>query len=176
MNKTLFYYMTAGFFFTIFTGTFLFFSYNLSGCNPLVGMFSPVSSSLWECMKIVFFPSFIYFLAGWFFFIRKYPSFIRSCFSGLLTGTLSLLPIFYTYTGILGNHYFLLTLLTFLISIYLVYYLSYQLIFLQYEVPSMPLLVSLIVLSLVGFFSFTYSPPPLPLFKEWPLEISRNLY
>lgn len=176
MNKSLFYYMTVGFFFTIFAGTFLFFSYDLSSHNPLVGMFAPVSDSPWEYLKMIFFPSFFYFLSGWFFFIKSYPSFIRSCFSGLLAGTFSVLIILYTYTGILGTHYFSLDLAAFLIAIYLVYYLSYQLISLQYQVLSMPLLVSLVVLSLVGFFSFTYFPPDLPLFKEWSLEISRNLF
>lgn len=167
MNKKLFYYMLFGFFFTTATGTLLHFSYELSGGDPLVGMFSPVNESPWEHLKLIFFPSFFYFLLGWPFFAKTTPDFINACFSGLLSGTFSVLFMFYTYTGILGKDYLFLDIFIFLLAAYLTYYLSYQLISLRYHVLPLPLLVFLIVLLLTGFFSFTYFPPALPLFSSY---------
>lgn len=165
MDKKLFYYMVIGFFFTIFAGTFCAFGYPLSKENLLVAMFCPVNNSPWESIKIIFFPSLFYFMAGWYFFCQAQPYFIRACFSGLLSGSFSFFPLFYTYSGILGKYNLCFTIAVLFTSACLIYYFSYEFIIQKYALLSMPVLVCLLVSVLVCIFSFTFTPPSLPLFE-----------
>lgn len=166
MNKKLFYYTIAGIIFTATAGTLLHFAYEFSGKNPLAGMFAPVNEAVWEHMKMVFFPAFLYCMAGWPFFYRSYPAFFRSCLSGILTGTLSIAVIFYTYSGIIGNHYLILDILTFLAGVLITFSLNYQLTIQNTFVIPTAFLVFLTVLIMVCFFIFTYSPPEIALFVD----------
>lgn len=167
MNKKLFLYTAAGFFFTSAAGIFLHFAYDISGQNPLVGMFAPVNESTWEHMKLVFFPSFLYGLLGWPFFRKAFPSFFTSCLMGTLTGTAAVAVIFYTYSGILGRDSFPLDILTFLLAVLLDYYLSYQMS-LQPSNSSLSaaLALFLCITLMVCFFLFSYTPPELGLFSN----------
>lgn len=165
MNKKLFYYTIAGILFTATAGTLLHFAYEYSGKNPIVGMFVPVSESTWEHMKLVFFPSFLYILAGWPFFYKSYPAFFPSYLAGTFTGTLAVAVIFYSYTGILGTHYLILDIITFLASVLVDFCLSYQLCIQNSRPIPTPLLVTLTISLMVGFFIFTYHPPDIGLFQ-----------
>lgn len=165
MDKKLFYYMTIGFFFTVFAGIVCAFGYPLSNQDLLVAMFCPVNNSPWESIKIIFFPSLLYFMGGWYFFCQTQPYFIRACFSGLLSGSFSFFPLFYTYSGILGNYNLYVTIVFLFTSAYLIYYFSYEFIVQKYRLLSMPVLVCLLVSVLVCLFSFTFTPPVLPLFE-----------
>lgn len=169
MNKKLFYYTIAGIIFTAAAGTLLHFAYEYSNQNPIVGMFVPVSESTWEHMKLVFFPAFLYMLAGWPFFYKSYPAFFSSHLAGTFTGTLAVAVIFYSYTGILGNHYLVLDIVTFLASVLIAFCLSYQLSIQNSHPVLTPILVALTVAIMVGFFIFTYHPPDIGLF-EIPVE------
>lgn len=164
MNKKLFYYTLAGIFFSMVCGTLLHFAYKFSHNNPIVAMFVPVSESTWEHMKLVFFPTFLYTLAGWPFFYKSYQSFFPSFLAGTFTGTLSVAIIFYTYTGIIGKHYLFLDIVTFLVSVLIAYCLSYQLAVQNCRPLPNPVLVTLTVTLMVCFFLFTYHPPDIGLF------------
>ena len=50
----------AGIFFVLITGSLAHFLYGWSGNNHIVGLFTPVSESIWEHMKLIFFPMLIY--------------------------------------------------------------------------------------------------------------------
>ena len=167
MNKKLFYYTIAGILFTDITGTLLHFAYELSGQNPLVALFAPVNESIWEHMKIVFFPSLLFVLSGWAFFCHSTPSFFGSFLTGVLTGTLSITVIFYTYTGILGNHDLILDILTFLAGVLITFCLGYQLVIQNCRILPIPFLVFLIVTLFVCFVIFTNTPPDVALFNNF---------
>ena len=51
-----------GFFFVLILGTLLHFSFAWLREAPVAGLFSAVNESTWEHMKLLFFPSFLYFL------------------------------------------------------------------------------------------------------------------
>lgn len=169
MEKKLFYYMVLGGIFTALCGTLMHFAYEYSDQNPLVGMFAPVSESTWEHMKMVFFPAFFYCILGWPFFYKAYPAFFRSCMAGILTGTMAVAVIFYSYTGIWGENCLALDILTFLISVFIVFSLNYQLTMQNSRIIPVPVLVVCVVGIMVGFFAFTYAPPEIALFAE-PVE------
>lgn len=55
-------YLAAGFLFTSVLGTLSHFFYDWSGRNPLAALISPVNESIWEHMKLLFFPSLLWSL------------------------------------------------------------------------------------------------------------------
>lgn len=97
-------------------GSLLHFVYDWSGQNFLVGLFTPVNESTWEHMKLCYFPLVVFFLAEYGFLYRSYSHLLRADFAGIITGTLLIPVIFYTYTGVIGTHNLFLDILTFLIS------------------------------------------------------------
>ena len=70
MNKVL-RYEIVGIAFIVFLGSFLHFTYELSGFNQVVAAFSAVNESTWEHLKLSVFPALIY--AALEFFLLKNP-------------------------------------------------------------------------------------------------------
>lgn len=64
MDKKLLCYTILGVIFTFLAGTLLHFTYEWSGNNFWVGLFSPVNESTWEHMKLLFFPMLFYSIAS----------------------------------------------------------------------------------------------------------------
>jgi hypothetical protein len=64
MDKKLLCYIISGVIFTFLAGTLLHFTYEWSGNNFWVGLFSPVNESTWEHMKLLFFPMLFYSIAS----------------------------------------------------------------------------------------------------------------
>lgn len=88
---------------TIIIGTFWHFGYELAGRNYLVGLIAPVNESVWEHLKIVFFPLVLTSVVA---FIKLRP--IKSNFwTGLLLGSIAGMLItffgFYLYTSLIGD-------------------------------------------------------------------------
>ena len=70
MNRTL-RYEIIGIVFIVFLGSFLHFTYELSGFNQVVAAFSAVNESTWEHLKLSVFPALIYAIFE--FFLLKDP-------------------------------------------------------------------------------------------------------
>ena len=102
MTRRLFYWELAGFLLTGVLGTLLRFAYGWSGGSGLAAAFSAVNGSVWEDMKRLFFPLFLFSVAQVCAMGRNYPNFLAARAVSVLAGV-ALVPIlFYTYTGVLG--------------------------------------------------------------------------
>lgn len=164
--KNLKHYTVIGTFFVLITGTLAHFIYDWSRNNTIIGLFTPINESIWEHMKLVFFPMLLYA----FFMISRlkenYPCIISALCAGILTGTLLIPLLFYIYTGILGKDYFVLDIGTFIVSVLCAFFLSYRL---TLSCKAKPYTVFLCVLTGILFFCFirfTYHPPAFGLFAE----------
>lgn len=73
-------------------GTLLHFTYRWSGRNPLIGLIAPVNESVWEHMKLLFFPMLLFGL--WSLKGETDACRISAFHAGLLMGTL-LMPVLY---------------------------------------------------------------------------------
>ena len=104
MEKRMKSYTKWGMLLVIFLGVVLHFLYEFTGKSVWAGLFSPINESIWEHMKLAFFPLLVYFLYEIFRVHKKIPSLSPASAWGILTGTFSIPVIFYTYTGILGFH------------------------------------------------------------------------
>lgn len=170
MQKKLKCYTIAGVIFTSIVGTLAHFTYEWTNENFLVGLFTPVSESTWEHMKLLFFPMFLY---GVFICARlsqEYPCLAYAYPLGILAGTFAIPVLFYTYSGILGRTYTSIDILIFYISVILAFSIVYigtsrcrpKSPFLQ---KSSLILWLLVFLMAIAFMVFTVYAPSLGIFQ-----------
>lgn len=157
-------YTIIGIFFVFLTGTLSHFVYDWSKHNSIVGLFAPVSESVWEHMKLLFFPMLLYSLFVIFKLNQNRSCIASSFFFGILTGTLLIPVFFYGYIVVLGKDVFILDLLTFMLSIVIAFFLAYRLT-LSCSLQSYTVLLCTLVCILgICFVLFTYHPPDLEIF------------
>lgn len=102
MKQNIPYWQTAGFIFTSVLGTFLHFLFELTGGSMAAALVSAVNESIWEHMKLIFYPMALFALIEYRAWGREEPRFWCIKLLGILLG-LMLIPVaYYTYTGILG--------------------------------------------------------------------------
>jgi len=159
-------YTIIGIIFVLILGTIAHFLYNWSGNNYIAGLFTPINESIWEHMKLLFFPMLIYSFLITFKFRKTYSCITSSLCFGILAGTLLIPIFFYAYTSILGKDIFILDIATFILSIILAFWLSYKLTLSCRLEPYAPLLCGLVCILFICFMLFTYNPPEARIFED----------
>ena len=119
--------MRIGIFFVITTGSLAHFFYDWSGHASIVGYFTPVNESIWEHMKLLFFPMLLYAFVLTVRLRHHAPSIPSALCTGILLGTFLIPLFFYSYTLVLGKAFLVLDISTFLVSILIAFWLSYRL-------------------------------------------------
>lgn len=160
-------HLLSGILFTLVFGTFSHFFYDWFGENPLIGLFTPVNESVWEHMKMLFFPVLFYTLYEVVFFMKTDMHFLTVRLFGLIIGIFLIPCFFFIYAGFFGRSIVLFDLIIYMASILVTFLLSRYLELYAYDLalPYFVLFVILLFL-LILFFSFTFSPPDLPLFWD----------
>lgn len=92
----------VGFTFVSVAGTLLHFVYEWSGEPVLLAPFCAVNESIWEHMKLLYYPMLAFFFIEWRFRNGKTPAFFCSYLFGTLAGIVLIPILYYTYTGALG--------------------------------------------------------------------------
>lgn len=164
--KQLKHFTMIGVVFVLITGTLAHFLYDWSGKNPVIGLFTPVNESIWEHMKLLFFPMLLYSLIMIFKFRGMYPCITSSFCFGILAGSLLIPVLYYVYTSILGSDVFVLDIGIFILSIIIAFWLSYKLTLSCRLKPCTLLLCALTVILLACFIVFTYHAPGIALFAD----------
>lgn len=179
MNRKILFYCVAGFIFVGVLGSLSHFFYVWSRENFLVALVCPVNESTWEHMKLLFFPVILYTL---FFTYRckEYTTVAAAMLLGNILGTACIPVLFYTYSGVYGNHVSFLDIGIFFISVFVVFYLAYQwieegsnfnkqhcrgLVYCQVEKYKRILFVVNFILA-ISFFIFTFFSPAWGIFQE----------
>lgn len=159
--------LVAGIVFTIVVGTLSHFFYGWSGENPFVALFSPVNEAVWEHLKLLFFPVFVYTLFEMIVLFKTSGSFLTSRILGVFAGMLFIVAAFFTYSGILGRDLVVLDIVIFFISVVITFCTS-RYLEVRTPAPQLPLLANFAILLflVICFFSFTFNPPELPVFQE----------
>jgi hypothetical protein len=155
--------------FVLIFGTLAHFIYEWTGNNFIVGLFAPVNESTWEHMKLVFFPMIIYAAFMEKLLFIDYPRILPSLCIGLLSGTLLVAILYYTYSGILGFNVFILDLAVFIISVFAAFWISYRLaISNKYAnlIRFQALFLVLVGVMAMCFMVYTINPPNLQIFRE----------
>lgn len=159
-------FTVIGVLFVLITGTLAHFLYDWSGDNALVGLLTPVNESVWEHMKLLFFPMFLYASFMVLRLQREHPCLLSALCFGLVAGTLLIPVLFYAYTGLLGRDFFVLDIGTFIASVLCAFWLSYRLTLSCKAKPYTVFLCVLTGILFLCFLRFTYHPPGFTIFAE----------
>ena len=149
----------AGKIFVLIAGTLSHFLYGWTGNHFIIGLFAPVSESVWEHMKLVFFPMLFYSLIAIIKLKDCYPAISSSLCFGLLVGTWLIPVLFYIYTYILGSNILILDIGIFALSTAAAFFTAYKLTLSCHLKPYTFLLYFAVSILLICFMLFTYSPP-----------------
>lgn len=151
--------------FTMILGTLLHFTFEWSNNNSFVAFFSAVNESVWEHLKLVFFPMLLTTFIGYFYFKDTIPNYLCSKTFGIIIAILFIILFFYTYTGILGKNIAILDISSFFISVILGEYSAYKKMNSNSSCNNIiPLIILILLLFL--FILFTYFPIQIGLFQD----------
>lgn len=150
----------------LITGSLAHFVYGWTGKNHIVGFFTPVSESVWEHMKLLFFPMLICSLFMVLRFRAEYPCIVSAFSFGTLSGTWLIPAFYYAYTSVLGKNSFVLDIGTFILSVLIAFLLSYRLTLSCRLKPYTFLLCALMCILFTCFVLFTYQPPEHQIFQD----------
>ena len=166
MDKRLTRLQVAGFVWTSLAGTLLHFLYDISGKNELVALFSAVNESIWEHMKLFFFPTVLFALMQNHFLGSEYKNFWCVKLIGTLLGLATIPIAYYTYTGIFGINVDWVNITIFFVAALVAYFAETRM-FRKGNIPCNPI-IAIIILWLVAvmFLVFTYTPPHILLFED----------
>lgn len=151
------------FLFVVALGVFLHFAYELSGGNPIVGLFALVNESIWEHLKLIFFPMLVLTLWDMFTNQQNYLCFLPPRTVGTLTGMAFIVIVYYTITGVLGFQTAWLNILIYLLGV-LVAFLAEKKLCHRCNAISIKVAIVIWILFIVLFIIFTIAPPALGIF------------
>lgn len=148
--------------FVVFLGVTLFFAYSLSGSNLIVGLFAPVNNSVWETLKLIFFPLLALTLWDLFTCYRNTASFLPARTLGILAGLAFYVVSYYSIFGIIGTPIFWAAIIIYLTTIAYVFLVE-QVVCGRRGLTTTLAIVVLIAL-IILFIVFTLAPPALGIF------------
>ena len=167
MKKSLSIWQFAGFLFTCIAGILLHFLYQWSGQSHFTAPFSAVNESIWEHMKLFFFPMFLFALIQNYYFKDDYDNFWCAKLTGILIGVLLIPVLYYTYTGVFGTSVHWVNISIFFLAAAVSYLIETWILECGWSFcssSSTPKLI-LYLLALI-FILFTFVPPQIPLFQD----------
>ena len=151
--------------FTFILGTLLHFTYKLSGDNQLVAIFSAINESVWEHLKLLFFPMLLTTIIGYFYFGKRLSNFLCSKTIGIVVAMMFTVIFFYTYTGILGTNIAIIDITSFFIATIIGEVTSYLLIINKSNCNN-KIAILILVIIFISFVVFTFKTPQIGIFKD----------
>ncbi|MFO7796281.1 MAG: DUF6512 family protein [Promethearchaeati archaeon] len=165
-NKILTWQIIGGFFIILF-GSFLHFLFELSGNFPPVGAISAVNESVWEHLKLGFWPLVFFGIIEYKYIKKDTQNFFLAKFLSAILIVTIIIVFFYSYTAILGENILFLDIFSFVLSVFVGQTVSYKLLNTSNFSKNINYL-SMLGISILGllFIIFTYFPPQIPLFQD----------
>jgi hypothetical protein len=148
-------------------GALFHFMFELTGSHAAAGAFFPVNESVFEHLKMTFWPAIVWWAFSCRFLKANASNFIISRAAALLVMPAVTLILFYSYTSLTGWENVFVDIFIFLLSVAAGQMAGYWLL------KHKPLPLWLAVLSVIfifalgtGYVFFTYYPPYLPIFMD----------
>jgi hypothetical protein len=167
MNRKILAYELVGAVFIIVLGSMLHFTFQLSGNQPIVGTFSAVNESVWEHLKLAFWPSLFFALIESVTPLRRQAhNFVFAKTAGVYLMVAFIPAVFYTYTAFLSES-LAIDIGSFALAVIIGQMLSYKLMTIR-QLPRWVTWVSLFFFALLAilFIVFTFYPPEAPIFLD----------
>ncbi len=149
----------------------LHFLYGWLGRSVAAGLFAPVNESVWEHLKLTFWPLLIWWIIGWLLYGRKKSALPDKI---AVTGAVAeivcmvfIVAFFYTYTGAFGIESLALDIILLLLGL-VVAVAAARCVYLRAKPGGMAAFLAVVVLTVLAaaFIYFTFAPPHLPLFQD----------
>ena len=167
MATKLFKYEHGVFVFCCILGTLMHFFYEWSGDLTIIGILCPVNESVWEHLKMIFYPFIFWEIAEYFIFNEHTPlAFSKLC--GALRGMTATLAVHYIYTGASGKESMAADIISFVLGIGAAFGVSFLIMKNRTKKNRLCESISIIctVIICLLFTIFTFMPPLTPLFKD----------
>lgn len=159
-------YVILGTLFVTIFGTLSHFIYEWSGSNFVLGFFFPINESIWEHMKLVFFPMLLFSFYMNRKIVKFYPNVTAALSFGILLGTFLIPAVFYLYVAVLGHHTLPLDIGVFVLAVIISFAVVYKLTLSHtLQKYNFPLQICVLILALM-FIVFTYFPPKFEIFVD----------
>lgn len=170
MKRNASFWSFLGFVFVSVAGTLLHFLYDWLGQSAIVGVFSAVNESIWEHMKLLYFPMMFFAVIESRRLANNYENFWCVKLLSTIAGLLVIPMLYYIYTGALGVSADWFNITIFFIAAAVVFWLETRLLRDGFacRLPSAAAKAVLIGIGAL-FVLFTFLPPQLPLFRD-PLD------
>ena len=146
-------------------GALMHFLYELSGENFIVGLFAPVNESVWEHLKLAYFPILLWWLFNFKKADAKSKTRLLSACTSLLFAPLMTVFLFYSYSGAFGIELLWVDILILFVAIFLGLLLGNHVLGVSNPPKWIARLLFIMTVSL--FFAlliFTINPPNIPIF------------
>lgn len=166
MKNKLILTQTIGAIFIIILGSISHFVYAWSDYNDLLALFSAVNESVWEHLKLAFWPGFIFLIVELLIYQKKSNLFFAKMIE-LVLMPLIIIVSFYTYTGILGFNLLIVDIGTFIMAVIIARIIGYRILIKERTTNFSDFLSLFIIFILAAFFIyFTFNPPRISLFRD----------
>lgn len=151
-------------------GSFMHFVYQWSGNSIIIGIFAPTNESVWEHLKMTFWPMLICWFIGYYILKKRNTisvvQWFVSCSIAELVCPLVIVSFYYTYTGALGIKSLILNIFSLFLGVAVGQCMGLH-VYKHAKLHSFCLYIAiaLLIVAAIAFTVFTFAPPPLPLFK-----------
>lgn len=155
----------------IIFGSVMHFVYDWSGNLAFIGILAPINESVWEHLKLTFWPTLLWWFWGYFQIKRNAVHFLAQwffpCITSLVIAPIFIVSFYYTYTGALGIHSLLLDISSLFIGV-IIAQLSALHIYRYARLGRCSIYLPFaVIIFLIGvFIIFTFDPPHLPVFRD----------
>ncbi|MDH7490293.1 MAG: DUF6512 family protein [Anaerolineae bacterium] len=157
---------TAGVAFILVAGAALHFAFAWSGYWRPIAWLAAVNESLWEHLKLAFWPAVAFALAEYVAFGSRMPTFWAAKGVGIALMPAVIVGLFYAYTAVLGDSFLPLDILIFIAAAALGQWVSYRLLFSPRPVARAAAILP--ILLALAFVLFSYRTPHIGLFRDSP--------
>lgn len=160
-------WQAAGTVFIVCLGSMLHFLFAWSGGWTPAALIAAVNESVWEHLKLVFWPGLIFLLLSFPFLKKKTGNFWTAGTTGLLTMPLTIAVLFYGYKTIFHTHNLVYDIAIFVLAVIVGQAVGYRLMLRPpYSRTPRRITAALILAATLAFSLFSYFPPRYPLFKD----------
>ncbi|NLV87977.1 MAG: hypothetical protein GX021_01225 [Tissierellia bacterium] len=132
----------------------------------MIGAFSPVNESLWEHLKLGYFPLLLFSIFEYWFIRHKVNSFFLPKTIGIIAMEVFIVIVFYSYTFFTKKANFIIDISSFILGAIICQLISYRLM--KVHINKALDYIGLVLFALIGyaFVYFTFNPPELEIFLD----------
>ncbi len=157
----------AGAVFIIISGSLLHFVFELTGRWPPAALFAAVNESVWEHLKLAFWPCFFFALISFPVIREKTENFFIAKTAAMVTMPAIIAVLFYAYILIFKHHNLIYDIGIFIVAVILGQVICYRLLLKPRIAQGWQIISALLLLlALAAFSLLSFFPPRWPIFRE----------